>query len=500
VDFTEDQRQAVIASVAGALSRGAKQSDIAILVRTGNEGEVLAKALLGQGYNVISDDSLTVGSSRVIRQLIALLRSFDNPEDSTNAFVASSLDIEFPSSFHSLYDLCESFLRKMQEKMPEKFIGEALFIDAFMDDLQDWCARYGNNIRAFLEHWEESGLKISSPDGSDAVRIMTVHKSKGLEFPHVIFPYAEQVKLYKAESHWCHLDTGNSGLTPQADGIYPVKLTSDSGESLFREDYENERRMQKIDNLNIFYVAMTRAVCTLHVIADLPPKKLSEHKNPEAYTEWSDMSQLLFVFCKGNYSYSLGEDYDYSALPRKKESAPKCIGTGFVSYDIDGRLRASDKASDFFGIDGTAGAESSGRLYGIVLHDILAGTGTLPDLQGAVDRARLQGSLDNGASQEALALLSERIASHSDWFSADARNINEVPIIDTDGTEHRPDRVIKYPDGQVTIIDYKFGDEKKDSYLRQVGRYISLYRRMGYKKVSGFVWYVRTDEVIPVQH
>jgi len=521
VSFVDDQMTAVVDSIRAALSQGAALGDIAILVRTGDQGGALAQTLLSEGLDVISDDSLDVKSSPVIRRLTALLQNFDTPDDSISNFLAAQLGITFPRSFHSLYELCESILRSLRDADAAAFDGETLFINAFMDDVQDWSSRYGNNLSAFLEHWRDSSLKISSPDDADAIRILTVHKSKGLEFPYVIFPFADKVNLYKADTHWCPLTSGASGLEAAVGGIYPVNLTKESDESLFSESYQAEREMQKIDNLNVFYVAMTRASKSLHVIAAQPPKKLRESKNPQAYTEWSNMSQLLFVYCNCNFDSTVGTPYDFHLMTREDGKMAKSLPCEYESIPIDGRLRASDKASDFFGSDGTAGSDASGRLYGIVLHDILAqignakqtgsdssgsdGTGCVRAESGidsavgaAVNAAVLSGALDAASAADATALLCDRIHAHSEWFADGCVVRNESAIIDTDGNEWRPDRVVEYPDGRIVIVDYKFGEEQRDSYLRQVGRYMQLYRRMGFDDVRGFVWYLRSDTVIPV--
>ena len=146
---------------------------------------------------------------------------------------------------------------------------------------------------------------------------------------------------------------------------------------------------------------------------------------------------------------------------------------------------------DFFGEDGTVGVEASGRLKGVALHNILSRVDELSDLEKAVSASVLSGELTESQGQDAFDLLNERISAHLQWFSDEGRN--EVSIIDTKGDLYRPDRVVATP-SETVVIDYKFGT-KKDSYSRQVARYVRLYRQMGFNNVKGFIWYVPSDEV-----
>ena len=134
---------------------------------------------------------------------------------------------------------------------------------------------------------------------------------------------------------------------------------------------------------------------------------------------------------------------------------------------------------------------ASRRIRGNVLHGILARILTPDDVPSALDAAVLSGELPAAERADTAAFLRERLASVEDrgWFSPWARVLREAPVIGIDGREYRPDRVVMAPDGSVTVVDYKFGVQK-DSYRAQVRRYVELYRRMGYGKVAGYLWYL----------
>lgn len=482
LDFRKDndQLEAIAEYVLEAREQGARFGDIAVLVRSNKEGAAAAQFLIAKGFPVLTDDSLDTKSSVTVRRLVALLECLDNKDNVISGYYAGSLDMEYPQVYHSLTDLCEYFLRSLLERYPHEAAGEVLHIQSFMDNLQDWVSVNGNNLAAFLKYWKDADLTISSPPLSDSIRIMTIHKSKGLEFPYVIFPFAEEVSLYWHTVRWC-----------QYDGIqYPVDLTLSVGDSLFDKDLEVEKKLQAVDNLNIFYVALTRAEKQLTVISDFPPQKIIDAVDKGKTPEYKNMSQILYVYAK-THGFTYGSPYDFSTLERPESGGNTVQGT-YASIPIGDRLPVPDDSSDFFSEEGI-GTKVSPRINGVVLHDILSQVGTLDDLKDAVDAAVRDGLLPAEDAQRDYALLEGAIVSHSEWFGKGLTALNEVSIIGEDGQLHRPDRVVSGSDGTV-VVDYKFGAPRQ-KYRSQVQEYVRLYRKMGYKKVSGYLWYVPENRV-----
>ena len=346
------------------------------------------------------------------------------------------MDIRIPDHFHSLMDLCESLLRDIRKADPDVFGAEIPYIQSFMDYLLDWTGVHGNNLSAFLRDWAEADPKIASPDSGSSIRVMTIHKSKGLEFPYVIFPFAEKVPLYKTSSYWCRPEVDGTALEGVTDGVYHVSLSSASSDTLFSEDYRRERELQCIDNINIFYVALTRAKYGLKVIAGDPSQKLVNALSAGGDVEWKNMSELLFAYV-GRADFHAGTLYDFSSLERDAGPAEP-VETDWPSFEAGerGRLKFSRDAADFFGPDGLVGPQASNRLRGLVLHDILSAVRVPEDLPRAVDRAVAAGGLPASDRDRTLQFLSERVGSVAGrgWFApAGVQVLNEVSLIGTDG-------------------------------------------------------------------
>lgn len=496
LSFLDEQLEAVYESIETVRAAGAEWGDIAILVRGKKQGADVADYLISKSVPVISDDSLNMRSSAVVRRLVALLEAFEYPDDGISAFLVSSMKVSFPERYHSLVDLCEGLLRSLMEYDPRSFEGETLFIQAFMDELQSWTDVNGNNLRHFLEHWTEEERFIGSPENSASVRILTIHKSKGLEFPYVIFPFADKVTLYRSGVHWCRLSAAGGRIPQVLEGIYPVSLGSAAASSEFAGALEEERRRQLVDNINLFYVALTRAEKGLHIIS-APPTAKFVNSLKRGKPEYMKMSDLLYEFGGGYEDISFGQEYDFRSMARRGSSGEEEFELKYPSVPLAGRLAPSSDALDFFGDDGQTGVRASARLRGVVLHRILSGTACAADLEAAVDAEVRDGTLDADIGAEALALLGKRIAAHPEWFpatpNADVRVYNELSVFGPDGREYRPDRVVVGPDG-VRVVDFKFG-RREERYRSQVANYASLYGSLGYNVVSAAIWYVEDDSM-----
>ena len=522
----ENELEEVMKAVQKAMENSAEPSDIAVLVRSNASGGQVASYLIDNGYAVVTDDSLKVKNAITVRRLVSLMSYLVNPEDSVSSYLAESLEVQLPDEGASLIDIAESLIRSLKENDPDaSWKGEILHIQSFMDCVQDYVSSNGNNLRGFLKYWDGEDPSISSPSSGNSIRVMTIHKSKGLDFPYVILPFVENITLYKAGNHWCAPDLDGTVLSGVADGVYDVNLSGSSESTLFAEHYKKERFLQQVDNINTIYVAMTRAALGMHIIAKTPSNKMLSAIETGTAAEFSDFSQMLYDYAyktslqsddeEGVKRFSFGEMPDFQGLRKSGSSDEQfavTAGGGYPSIPLNpqpgedecdvrerGRLKFSADSLDFFSEEGEAGIDASNRIKGIVLHDILATVLTPEDLETAVMDALFDGLITDTQAPVIIEMLGTRIkeVEKFGWFHAEPNDIlNEVSLIDTDGQVYRPDRVIR-TGGKVVIVDYKFGEHYR-KYERQMNKYIQLWRKMGYEDVSAFLWYIHTGEVVQV--
>lgn len=524
----DEELDKVLEAVNEAREKGALLSEIAVLVRSNAIGEAVALYLIDNGIPVITDDSLHVKTSITVRRIVSLMSYMENPHDAVNGYLASSLEINMPESCTSLTDMAETFFRELKKNDAEGvWKGEVLHIQSFLDHVQDYVAANGNNLRGFLRYWEDENPSISSPSSGESVRVMTIHKSKGLDFPFVILPFAENINLYKSSKYWCSPDVAGTSLEGVAEGIYDVVLSKSSEHTLFSEDYRNENFLQLVDNINTIYVAMTRAALGMHVIAKMPSSKCLNAIKENDLTQFADFSQIMYWFCSasangnipeneelfspftvvrsmqedGSVRFDVGEMVDFATHRKSKKDQPSVFemsgGDELPSIPLDLKLGEDDReASDFFSDDGETGVSASNRIKGVVLHDIMSRVVVPSDLQRSVNVAVGSGDLTAEEGKEVLELLQERMKDHrvKDWFPSEKECImNETSLIDVNGDVYRPDRVV-VKDGSVIIVDYKFGAHYKE-YVDQLKNYADIWSRMGYDEVSAFIWYVPSGEI-----
>ncbi|MCR5003010.1 MAG: UvrD-helicase domain-containing protein [Bacteroidales bacterium] len=499
---TDDaQLGAVVSEIRRIVEAGAAFSDIAVLVRNNDDGVEISSRLIQEGIPVISDESLKVKSSSIVRRITALMERSVKPEDKFARYVAEHLGVsEVPKDSLSLVDLAEGLARGLMKTYPDSFRNESSYLMAFMDQVVDYVKLNGNSLAGFLERWKTADPAIGSPAGADAVRIMTIHKSKGLEFPYVIFPHAEKVSLFKNTPLWSHPTEGAPLFKDLDDNVYDVTMGQSAANTYFSESYANEVELQKVDNINVFYVALTRAIQGMTIITSLP-KTLTGN----------DFGQLLVNFLDEDganigFSEETENVYDMGSLDKNafdkavedKDEDIKPIESDYSSFELGNRLRCGSAFEDFFDDKGNTGYSASGRLKGITMHEILASVIRPSDLEKAVSSKKKAGLLNDAEAEEVLALLKDRISSVQKlgWFPDDAALVsNEESLVSANGDVCRPDRVVYDGKDGVTIIDYKFG-QPKPSHNKQVAEYASLFRQMGYKNVKTALWYVMEENII----
>ncbi len=489
--FMENALEKLPEKVGQLVSQGYPLKDIAVLVRTGSQGNAVARKLIEAGYEIISSDSLYISSCDAVQKIVNILRQMDNPESSSlkvlRQFCTVPDAVEMEK--YSLYQLCENIIRETLEPQDR---GEVAYLQAFLDLVLEFTVREGTNISMFIKWWDESGARctISAPDDMDAIRIMTIHKSKGLGFNVVIIPFLKESLDHQpamAPDLWC-----------VHDGYpVPVKYSKGLSGTSFADEYLNEKLCAYTDALNTVYVAFTRPKRELHAFAPIP-----KTKKGGGYADPSSVSDILFAYW-AKYADEKGWDDGIrigicGAVPAGEEGVDKCQLRMAFSEQIDAsRTRTVAQG-------GSIGDGESIREHGIAMHYVFSLIDYPQSVDAAVERACMEGISSCDAAQ-LKEMVMEKIASVEKygWFSEGYKVFNECSIITPEGEERRPDRVLVKGDKAI-VVDYKFGAHTSDDaarhnmYKRQVGRYMELLTCMGFNNVEGYLWYVSSDEVISV--
>ncbi|MCE5320625.1 MAG: UvrD-helicase domain-containing protein [Bacteroidales bacterium] len=464
-------------------AKGRKLRDIAILVRTNTEGATVAEDLISKGYKVISGESLFLKSSQSVSTIVSLLRYYNKPDDSINNTIAEFEGITLESNPRiarlPLYEMCEELAGMLGEGVRT---SESVYILSFLDLVLDFVKNKRADISSFLDWWDEKGFKasVAAPEGQDAIRIMTIHKSKGLGIKSVIIPFLTcSFKKSSGDIMWCKPLTEPFNAMP----LVPVKYSSELAKTIFAPEYEAEYTRNIIDNLNIAYVAFTRAREELIIFAEEYSGKTISSVSNILFEKFAPLLNEENAFVLGELTPEIEEETQFTG----EIQIP-----AFRSADAGERLRLSLKSGDFFE------KEKSARTKGIIIHDILSRIYSMEDIVPSVKEAVAAGELSEAEESEVVATLARLIGSVSDryWFEGKNGVYNELEIIEPGGVVSRPDRVLI--DEECVVIDFKTGILRPRSHIYQIESYTALLKQMGYTSVKGYIWYLDENEIMEV--
>ena len=546
-NFKEWAIEKMIVDLQSLLARGFKQKDIAVLSNTNREGQLAISRIMkwnienpDKQMKVVSEESLLVISSPAVRIVVNILKMLDRCEahnedgrempmvlrrfeanrsegmDTSEAFEDAivSKDEDIADYIDRLYETSKSAcLDSVVEQIIKSQLSKQMteentpYLLAFLDSVVDFMSRYGSNIHHFLKWWDKvgPGLSISSPDNIDAIRVITIHKSKGLQFPCVLIPMFDW-NFDQSSIEWIET-AGFKEKLPKGVAIPPiVPVKRDNKSTLFDNEFNEIARSNIMDSLNKTYVACTRAQYELIIYTE-NNKELGLQLSQFLETcRNNDISPTPTENCDPDVVYELGKpmlrsdipalNSDDNALPDNVES--RIMPPYSVVSDVDRwKLTSPDIIID---VRGTT------RWVGEMLHKVMERVRTPKNLKKAFGRALHRGMITEEEHDEYLALLSKRLADPrvADWFANDNRLMLERSVTIGGNGQKRPDRVVMKPNGEIIIVDYKFGDRSDDNdtkYKRQVAGYKrAVCDALGCRPdcVSGYVWYIHSGDILAV--
>jgi CRISPR/Cas system-associated exonuclease Cas4 (RecB family) len=446
--------------------------------------------LIERGYPVISDEALFISSSASVRRIITILKYINSPDDAVNNVIAKHYGVDISCADQiahlPLYELCEELIGIINSEgllcgEDSDSLSESLFMHSFLDMVLDYSKSSKADISSFIQWWEESGVQksIPAPDGQNALRVMTIHKSKGLGIPVVIIPFFNIKLDYEGNLTpilWCETEIEPFNAIP----LLPVKYKKGVADTIFSKDYLCERRRVYIDNLNLAYVAFTRAERELAIISKVPPEKGENSVSAILYKQFCGELDENLELNIGEWSEAvnivenLGNDYPVPPM---------------LTLPIGDRLKLSLRGEEFF-------SEKSSRVHGMVMHEIMESVVVEADLEMSVNSAVSRGVLaadQRGYTIDILTKMMEQVRDRH-WFDGTFKVYNELEILEPGGNISRPDRVLL--GAEAFVIDFKFGKKRESSHIKQVQKYMDLMRRMGKVYVKGYIWYPQDGEII----
>ncbi len=519
-----DEKPPVVERICRLMDEGFRPCDILILVRGAVDGARIAAELLDfkrrntddrYRFEVMTREALRIGTAPVCTFIVSAMRLATNGEDSLsranyNCFLGRPFEVplceEERGFFRSLQLLSpeEAFERIVMRYELQNAESQTAYLQAIHEQLIAFCSDRIADIPLFLRWWEEQGSEqsLSIERSETAVEIMTIHKAKGLERKAVIIPYCSWSLEPKSQGWspnivWAEAQGGAAEI-----GRFPVRYGKTMSESDFSTEYYRERVFAHVDNLNLLYVALTRAAESLHVfIPQAGTDKMPTHAGAllwQALEESADESRERFEF---------GEFTGPVAAERDAEKPEHIVLRNYPTAPSDLQLKLP---SQRYFEEGER--ELSPRNLGILMHKAFQDAATIDDIRRAVEQM-YDDALLSDADAAALRQMIDRAFENllvREWFDGSwdcVRNENTIirPISDLtiscdEDLIRRPDRVM-LKGNRAIVVDYKFGrrEGKEAAYRRQIRRYMDLIRGMGYTECDGYLWYVKQGEIVKVE-
>lgn len=503
------------------------KNEVCILVRQNKQGVAIANYLINEGIQVVSSESLLIANSDKVDFIINLLTYLHQPTheivqfkvlsflhqhfqivDDYHQFISSlikssSIDLFKKLSNFSIDFNSTIFFQKSLYEGVEYLIScfklaphSDAYLQYFLDFVLDLQSKDSNNLQGLLSEWEaqKDNLSIIAPENKDAVRIMTIHKAKGLEFPVVIFPFDLEINNFRKEQTWI------TNLSKQDyNGLPAMKI--DLTQQILKTGAEGERLYQErkdeitLDNYNLLYVTFTRAVEQLYIISE--DKKDSEEVKNSHHLLKSYLQNSTETICQIDETvFEIGDSkkvIDQNEREKEKSNITTIAQQQFIGTSTNQQINIVTTASKWWG---TAVQEAA--IYGTKVHQLLAQINTEDDIESAINDATINAYITLDESDLFSTILAN-IVNHpklNNYYQQNLTVYKEREILTETGEIIIPDRIVIETDNSATIIDYKTGNELQE-HQDQVNKYAFYVQQMGFKIKSKLLVYI--NETITVK-
>ncbi|WP_300567458.1 UvrD-helicase domain-containing protein [Flavobacterium sp.] len=514
VDKNEVYLKATFQTIEKIKREGFSYGEIVLLTRNNKHGVLLANYLTENEIPVISSESLLINASSEVQFVLNLLRYLNDKKDieslanalyylaqkteksiETHDFIFQGIQHKTESELEqwlATFDIQLSFqnirkksLYEIAELLVSKCINAAnnnAYVQYFLDIVLERDVKYQMSISDFLEYWSKNGHKLSVPsaEGSNAIRIMTIHKSKGLEFPVVIFPFAEDnYSANKREKMW--LDSESDDLNFDKFLIDKSNKVADYGENA-AVVYQQKSQEDLLDNINVLYVALTRAEEQLHIISGMNIGKKGDLPNNLS----SFFIQFLEDYKNFDEKISVYEFGNSNRVSQQKPTETKRKNIEPITSVINPKaIKIAQREALMWGTHQQSAIE-----FGNVIHEILSFVKTKNDVALAIIKALENGLIAENQKREVEKTITE-IVFHpelADFFDETATIFNEQSIIKKESKTIKPDRVT-VKDKNAYLLDYKTGVHQA-KYEKQLEEYEWALKEMGFHVLKKSLIYI----------
>ncbi|WP_456379487.1 UvrD-helicase domain-containing protein [Lutibacter sp.] len=496
-----------------------KKSEVCVLVRTRKQGIAVANYISEQGVEIISSETLLLENSSKVSFIINLLKVLQSPLNKEHKikllyFLYEYLKVKEPKHlfFSNLINLTNiqlfSALRKYHVFFNyDEFIQSSFYesveysirsfnlasesdsnIQFFLDVVFEFQQKKNPSLNGFLEYWElkKDKLSIVAPEAKNAVRIMTIHKAKGLEFPVVIYPYSIEIYRQLNPVVWYSYNQESTIKSVLVNARNKLNYAGEQGEYLIKK----QREELELDNFNLLYVALTRPIEQLYIISE----KNSASKNEESLKHTSG---LFINFLKEiNVWDSEKSDYNFGnnkRVPKDfKEENKTITQTSFITNSWKNHTISIVENSSLL----WETEQGKAIVYGNLIHEILSKIKTKNDIVNVVNQYLYSGKIKDSQQKNILEILNN-ILNHPQLHTCFSQNntvYNEQEIVTLDKKIIIPDRLV-INNNEVTIIDYKTGNPDKKHH-KQINNYSKALENLNYTIHKKLLVYINNEIIV----
>lgn len=502
-----------------------KLKDIAILTRGKTDGVLIASHLIENGINVISSESLLLKNAKEVQFLIHYFNYLLTPNNKENFVFIIQFLLDKHQLKNTLFDVFEKynintlqhFLNENNLSLSEHSINKLslyeltehlinhfnlddsinIYLQFFLEKIYEFSVKRGNSIANFIEWWNEKNDKFSIiiPEGIEAVRVMTIHKSKGLEFPIVIYPFANSpVKINNQQDYFWTTETGIAKLDV---ALLPINVALKKTKLAYV--YEEEISKLTLDLINILYVALTRPAERLYLLSSI--KK--DAKGSISRNNIGAINDYLYDFCQQDFLTKLSDTTFHYGLFNPKTEDEKTKKDAIITEEFSiithnswrEKIKISYQAPKFWDVEFP---EKIGE-HGSLIHNILSELVHKNELDMLLNKNINKGIITEKEATILKNQLEEQfqhpLIGH--LFSDFDMVKNEKNILLSSGSSYQPDRVT-FKDENIYIIDYKTG-EPSNKHIEQLENYKKILTEMYPTfSIKSYVMYLRTSEVMEI--